>query len=247
MEAIVIFAESALGLLELGMGHFDAAFRPLAEVERLMREGEVGEPGVLWWAGDYIDAARRSGRVREAASVLRALERQASATGSVWAHAVAARGRGSLAGAATYAQEFDDALVRHCELDAPFELARTQLAYAERLSEYEEREVAARHAEKARELFDRIGAAPWAARAGVLTGSSAQPHRSVRDVLTDREFEVASVVGRGASNQEAAAELYLSVKTIDFHLRNAYRKLGLTSRTQLAVVLERQGLLSSAP
>ena len=68
----------------------------------------------------------------------------------------------------------------------------------------------------------------------------------MRSVLTERELEVATVVGRGASNQEAAEELFLSVKTIDFHLRNAYRKLGLQSRTQLAVALERQGLLTTS-
>jgi DNA-binding CsgD family transcriptional regulator len=246
MDAIVIFAESALGLLELGLGHNDAALRHLQVVATRMRDGQVGEPGILWWAGDYIDAAWRCQRVGDAATVLRELEVQASATGRAWAQAVAARGRGVLAGAATFVDEFEDALAWHERLDAPFELARTKFDYAERLAEHGHRDAAALQLNEATELFERVGAQPWAARAAALAGGAAEPPVAMRSVLTERELEVATVVGRGASNQEAAEKLFLSVKTIDFHLRNAYRKLGLQSRTQLAVALERQGLLTTS-
>ena len=248
MEAIVIFAESALGLLELGLGRSDIAYAHLQAVATRMRDGEAGEPGILWWAGDFIEAAWRTRRVSDAATVLRELEAHATVTGRTWAHAAAARGRGLLAGSATFADEFEHALAWHEQLDAPFEVARTKLTYAERLLEHGQRAAAMVHLDEATELCDRVGAQPWAARARVLAGRDDESLVALRTLLTERELEVAMIVGRGASNQQAAKDLFLSVKTIDFHLRNAYRKLGLQSRTQLAVALERQGLLSpSAP
>jgi DNA-binding CsgD family transcriptional regulator len=243
MDAIVVFAESALGLLELGLAHNDAAFRHLQAVSTRMRESDVGEPGIVWWAGDFIETAWRCGRLGQAATGLRELEAQAATTRRTWPHAVAARGRGMLAGATTFADEFEHALRWHADLDAPFELARTKLAYGERLTEYGRIDAARIQLNEAAQLFARVGAVPWATRARTVAGEETDTAVAVRSLLTEREMEVATVVGRGASNQQAAEALFLSAKTIDFHLRNVYRKLGLQSRTQLAVALERQGLL----
>jgi DNA-binding CsgD family transcriptional regulator len=86
-------------------------------------------------------------------------------------------------------------------------------------------------------VFEGLGAAPWVRQArrllGPADGSSAPAAEALP--LTKQERQVAAIVGRGATNREAAEQLFLSPKTIDFHLRNIYRKLQVRSRTELAV------------
>jgi DNA-binding CsgD family transcriptional regulator len=246
MNAVVLFADSALGLLELGLGHHDQALEHLRAVATMTAKGEIREPGILWWAGDYIEAAWRAGRTAEAAGALRTLEAQADATGRVWALAVCARARGALAGRTTYRDEFAEALQRHDVLGAPFELARTKLCYGERLREHGEHDEGLTQLREAGEVFTRLGAGPWIARTQAACGDDATSAVPPLSRLSDRELQVAVVVGHGATNQEAATELFLSAKTIDFHLRNVYRKLGVRSRSQLALLLSREGELRDA-
>ena len=85
----------------------------------------------------------------------------------------------------------------------------------------------------------RLGAKPWAAQAGRLLGD-ATPAADCPSPLTKQERQVAPLVGRGATNREAAEQLFLSPRTIDFHLRNIYKKLGVRSRTELAVQIAAQ-------
>ena len=75
----------------------------------------------------------------------------------------------------------------------------------------------------------------WGARLGRLAESGADEPSSVERELTAAEFRVALSVAGGGTNREVAETLFLSVKTVDFHLQNIYRKLGLRSRTELAV------------
>ena len=95
----------------------------------------------------------------------------------------------------------------------------------------------------AESAFDACGAVPWAEQARrelSASGERARPRRpETRDELTAQELQVAMIVAEGASNREAAARLFLSPKTIEKHLGNAYRKLGVRSRTQLAKHLKR--------
>jgi DNA-binding NarL/FixJ family response regulator len=81
--------------------------------------------------------------------------------------------------------------------------------------------------------FERLGAEPWAAQARRLLG--AEPVLVEVAPLTRQERQVAAIVGRGATNREAAEQLFLSPRTIDFHLQNIYRKLQVRSRTELAL------------
>jgi len=89
--------------------------------------------------------------------------------------------------------------------------------------------------------FEELGAVPWADRARrelQATGASPRPRRrDASEELTPHELQVALLVSRGATNKEAAAQLFVSPKTIDFHLRNIYRKLGIRSRAELAHLL----------
>jgi DNA-binding NarL/FixJ family response regulator len=126
--------------------------------------------------------------------------------------------------------------------DSPWETARTELCWARHIRDSDP--VASReHALRAHTLFQGAGARPWAAQARHLltvanTVSTRQPPETVDrlEPLSERERTVALAVSRGLSNKAAAAELFISQKTVDAHLRQIYRKLGVRSRTQLAVV-----------
>jgi DNA-binding NarL/FixJ family response regulator len=118
------------------------------------------------------------------------------------------------------------------------------LVFGERLRGLGLRRLAREHLWAAVVVFVRLGAAPWAEHAVAelrATGERVR-RRSNPDTsqLTPQELQVALVVGRGATNKEAAAQLYLSPKTIEKHLGSVYTKLGLRSRTELAGVLGRQ-------
>jgi DNA-binding CsgD family transcriptional regulator len=135
---------------------------------------------------------------------------------------------------------FQEALELHARETAPFERARTQLAYGERLRR-ERRKIEARaQLRPALETFDGVGATLWAQRArGELnaTGESARKRdASTIDDLTPQELRIAQLVAVGASNRDAAAQLFVSPKTVEYHLRKVFLKLGLSSRVELARV-----------
>ena len=126
----------------------------------------------------------------------------------------------------------------HGEATRPFERARTELAYGEFLRRARHRVQARDHLRAALDTFESLGAALWAERARVELRASVQTARrrdpSTRDELTAQELQIAQFVAQGLTNREVAAQLFLSPRTIDFHLRNVFRKLGISSRTQLA-------------
>ncbi len=120
---------------------------------------------------------------------------------------------------------------------SPFEEARTRLVYGERLRRAGRRIDARRELERARELFAGLGAEAWAERARHELGASASRIRSPGpelDVLTAQELRVARAVAEGKSNRQVAGELFISPRTVEVHLSRVYRKLGITSRVQLA-------------
>jgi DNA-binding CsgD family transcriptional regulator len=177
--------------------------------------------------------------------VLRALERQAASTRSAFAGAAAARCRGMLD--ERYEPAFAAALACDDRRPMPFERARTLLAYGRRLHRDKRRAPARERLGEARLGFERLGARAWAAQAeNELRAAGARRRRSRSDVLTPQELRVAAAVRQGASNREIAAQLFLSPKTIEFHLRQIYRKLGVHSRTQLvAALVGEDGLLKA--
>ena len=131
-----------------------------------------------------------------------------------------------------------EAALARSEDALPFDLARAQLLYGEHLRR-ERRRVDARAAlREALESFERLGADPWAERARTelrATGEIArQREDGAPDRLTPQELQVARLVAEGRSNKEVAAQLFLSPRTIDAHLRSVFSKLGISSRTQLA-------------
>ncbi|MCW3001199.1 MAG: transcriptional regulator, LuxR family, partial [Conexibacter sp.] len=127
------------------------------------------------------------------------------------------------------------ALAAHARLPLPFELARTRLCFGERLRRARRRSEAREHLTAAHETFTALGAPHWARRAEqelAATGGR-RPQGLSQDELTPRELDVCGLVAGGATNKEAAAALFISTRTVEHHLRIAYRKLGLRSRSEL--------------
>jgi len=119
----------------------------------------------------------------------------------------------------------------------PFDRARTQLLYGEWLRRARRRTEARPQLAAALETFQRLGASPWADRARTelrATGRTLRRQDTARVPLTPREMQVVRLVAEGGSNQEVAAKLFLSPRTVGYHLYKAFPKLGVTSRTELA-------------
>jgi DNA-binding NarL/FixJ family response regulator len=133
---------------------------------------------------------------------------------------------------------FERALALHARTERLPDRARTQLAYGSFLRRGRHRVDARTHLRAALETFEDLGAEPWAERARQeLRASGATARRrdpsTVVD-LTPQEVQVARLVRQGLSNRDIAAQLFVSPRTVDFHLRNVFAKLGVSSRTELA-------------
>lgn len=246
--SIPVYGLSVLGLLELGLGDAPSALASLDPLAALVRECGLRDPSVVQWTPDLVEASILAGRVDEAGAALAGFEREARATERTWALAACARCRGML-GSGDFEREFAEALRWHEYLPAPFERARTELRLGERLRRAR-RPLQAREALRAAlATFERLGAAPWAERARAeLAAAGERSHRHatvpVRE-LTAQELRVALLVAGGATNREAAVALFLSPKTVGFHLGKVYTKLGVRSRTELAALLARESTLET--
>jgi DNA-binding CsgD family transcriptional regulator len=218
-------------LLELGLGRADEALR---------RAREISSTLVAFWAClDRIEAAHRAGEPELARGWLESFEPWAEKTGAAWASAVVLHCRALLAEDEQEAEHlFLGALDAHAGSRRPFERARTELAFGELLRRGRRRVEAREHLRAALEAFEALGGSTWAERARDELRASGQSARrrdpSTRDQLTAQELQIAHFVAEGLTNRQVAAQLFLSPRTIDFHLRNLFRKLGISSRTELA-------------
>jgi DNA-binding CsgD family transcriptional regulator len=235
----------AVGLLELSLARPAEAIAALEPVARHARELGLREPGWLPWEPALIEAYLADGRGDEARAALDALGARTHPWGSL--PGVAARCAGLLASEEDFRARFDEAL----ELLAPdgnvFELARTRLCYAERLVRSEQHEPARELLRAALDGFELLRAAPWAERTRSALASCGeiarrQTPRAV-DLLTPQELQVVRLVAEGARNRDVAARLFLSQKTVEYHLRNTFRKLAVRSRTELVTRLAAEGAL----
>jgi DNA-binding CsgD family transcriptional regulator len=142
-------------------------------------------------------------------------------------------------------EHFREALAWHGDTPDEFETARTRLAYGGRLRRAGQRVRAREQLRSALEAFDVLGATPWAEIARTeldATGETARRRNvSTHDQLTPQELNVALTLAAGSTTREAAAVLFLSPKTIEYHLRNVYRKLEINSREELTIAMARPG------
>ena len=234
LRIVAAAADWALGLLELGLG------RPADALDRLLAlSGGSGHPGILLWAApDLVEAAARAGRPDRCQAVAERFQRWATGSGLPVPAAAAARCRGLLSHADEAVAQYTAALEYDRSAQRPFERARTELAMGEELRRMRRRSEARTHLRDAMEVFESLGAAPWAERARAELRASGETARrrdpSTIQELTPQELQVARFAGGGASNPDIAAKLFLSRRTVEYHLQKVFTKLGVTSRVELA-------------
>jgi len=239
IASITAYAAAALGLLELGAANYRQAAADLGWAAALIARHGVKDPCVIQWRPDYIESLFHLGRLADAHEQLEVLEAEAVSTGSRWARATAARCRGLLQTTPQRAVAHLEEAVALAEAEASmFEQARTRLCLGEALRRARQRGEARRHLDRAHQAFQLLGARPWAERAAVepatASVSAAARRAPIHVRLTPQELRVALQVADGLTNQEVAARLFLSHKTIEVHLGHIYDKLGVRSRTGLA-------------
>jgi DNA-binding CsgD family transcriptional regulator/RecA/RadA recombinase len=233
---------AALGDLELGLGHPEAAVLHYEEWDVLLRSRGI-EDADLSPGPELVETYLQLGRADDAVAAAASHEESALSKGQPWALARAARNRGLLESDAHFEQEFVAALGLHEQTPDVFEAARTRLAYGSRLRRAGSRVRAREELRAAIEMFDALGAAPWSNRARTeleATGETARTRdASTLDQLTPQELQIALLLAGGRTTREAAASMFLSPKTIEYHLRNVYRKLDVHSRPELSDALAR--------
>jgi DNA-binding CsgD family transcriptional regulator len=242
-----LLASLCFGLLELGWGRVDQAIAEIEPVARHADERALYVPGVSPQL-ELAEASIRGGRTVEAEAILTKFDGSQLATVPLLS-AHAERCRGLLAQADEFEAHFASALELHTHAQSPFALARTQLCYGERLRRAGRRVDAREQFRAALETFDRVGAVPWSERVGAELRASGETLRQREsheaEELTPQELQIALQVSEGKSNKEVGAALFLSHKTIEFHLSRIYRKLDIHSRAELIRLYASEPALTS--
>ncbi|TDC69445.1 AAA family ATPase [Streptomyces hainanensis] len=224
-------AAYALAMLDLCLGRHAAAHDRFTAVAAA--GPGAGHPTVVWRSTpDRIEAAVGAGDEAAARAALDAYLRWS-------AHAATPESRALLARCRGLAESSDEALGEALRLHTnPFEAARTALLLGERLRRAQRPGEARAHLRTAWETFERAGARPWSRRAReelrAAGESGPAPAAAVLDALTPQELRIAGLVADGLSSREIAARLFLSPRTVEYHLYKIYPKLGIGSRTELA-------------
>jgi DNA-binding CsgD family transcriptional regulator len=244
-------ARSALGMLALVTGDPDAAVAQLAPAVAALEAGGAWNPNQFRIHPDLVEAYARSGRRDEAKSVTASLERQARATGLPWSMGAAMRCRALVVDADAAAEAgFQEALELH-QSAGSFERARTELCFGEQLRRRGHRRDSRMHLGAALEAFEAGGATPWAERARTELRASGLALRrrqpAAREQLTPQELRIARLVAEGKTNRDVAATLFITPKTVEFHLTRVYRKLEIHSRTELVRRMAETGVDLPAP
>lgn len=226
------------GLLALGRGEFEAAARQLEAVWR----GPDRYRSVVV-AADLAEAAFRAGQPERAAEPLAVFEDWVTAGRQPWARAVLARSKALLS---RDIELLGSAVRLHERGGRPFERARTELLYGEWLRRAKRKTEGRAVLRSAVEIFERLGATDWAGRARAELRAlgqadlahtdqvSGEPVADWAAKLTPQEERVVRLAARGVSNRDIATGLYLSPRTVEYHLYNAYQKLAVSSRAELA-------------
>ena len=226
----------ALGLLELGQGRPEAALPRLAALQIDPYAHQVCAHRCV---PDLVEAAVRAGVPDRAQPAFDRFTAWAQRTGQPWARSLVHRCRALLSGAEDDYRSALDGPAR------PFERARTHLLYGEWLRRARRKAEARRELHEALAVFDQLGAEPWAARTRAEVATTGLPMPAGRQsapravALTPQELQIARLAAQGLSNKDIAAQLFLSPKTVAYHLYKAYPKLGVTGRAELVDALER--------
>lgn len=239
-----VWATQALGDLELGLGRPAAAIEHHeAQIKAMLRRGIADVD--LSPAPELVEALLRLGRDQEAAALAAEFVAEATAKGQPWALARAARCRGLLADSEDLQACFQEALELHEQTPDVFETARTHLAYGTRLRRVRKRVAARAELRAAVEIFERLGAESWLAQASAELAATGETARrrdvSTLDDLTPQELRIARLLAEGKTTRQAAEAIFVSPKTVEYHLGHVYRKLGIHSREELAGAVDTPG------
>jgi len=233
---IAHFARYALMILELGLGRYQAA------LENALPIYEDDPPSAgSWVLPNLVEAAARSGRASAAHDALNRLSERALASGTPLALGLLARSCALLAADAEAESLYRESIDQLGQSSARPELARSHLLFGEWLRRQGRRRDARDGLRTAHDMFVSMGIEAFGERARLellATGERARKRTvETRVQLTPQERQIARLVRDGARNQEIAAQLFISPSTVQYHLVKVFRKLGVTSRTQLARVL----------
>jgi DNA-binding CsgD family transcriptional regulator len=230
----ITIVEWANAVLGNGLGRYSKA---LVAAQRAAEN--PWELAFLNWAlVELVEAAARSGASEAAASAYRRLAERTAASGTDWALGIEARCQALLSDGSAADELYRKAIDRLGRTRLRLELARARLLYGEWLRRERRRRDARDQLRTAYEMFDSMGMQAFAARARAelrATGERARPRGpAAAEVLTPQEEQIARMVAGDLTNREIAARLFISASTVEYHLRKIFRKLGVTSRTQLA-------------
>ena len=225
------FAGYARCILELGRGQYEHAHASLTE-------GIHDSSQIKFVLPDLVEAAERSGHHAAAQHLTSQLAGLAEASPVPRTLGFLARAQALTAREADAEPHYQAAIAHHIQTRGPAHRARSHLVYGEWLRRARRPRDAREQLRTAYRLFAEMGAQGFAARARLelsAAGETVGPAAAdVNHGLTPQEARVASLAAAGATNAEIAAQLYLSASTVDYHLRKVFRKLGVTSRRQLA-------------
>jgi DNA-binding CsgD family transcriptional regulator len=186
---------------------------------------------------ELAEAAVRCHEPERAARAVDALCDKTEASGTAWARGVGARSRALVSEGDEAEALYREAIALLAESRLGVERARAQLLYGEWLRRESRRVDAREQLRAAHEAFTVMGAAPFAERAGrelLATGETVRKRtEETRDDLTPQETQIARLAGGGYTNAEIGAQLFLSPRTVEWHLRKVFGKLGITSRREL--------------
>ncbi|MFD9030135.1 LuxR C-terminal-related transcriptional regulator [Streptomyces sp. NPDC059567] len=229
----------ALGRVQLVNGDVASALETLRRVQANERAQSTVDPSMLRWHEELAEALLANDAAREAAELLAEVRPVAERLGRTTVLLGCDRAYAQYLAACGKTDEAAELLARTAErfseAGLPLEHGRALIALA-RVERRRRRRSAAHGAlQSAAVVFERAGAAPWLALTSETPAGEDAP--SALSSLTDAELRLAHLVGQGASNQEAAAKLYLSVKTVEARLTRIYQKLDVRSRAQLATAL----------
>jgi DNA-binding CsgD family transcriptional regulator len=215
-----------------GLGQYEAA---LAAAKSASEHREVVAEN--WALSELVEAAARTEQTRRAKEALARLAEKTSAAGTDWALGIESRSRALLARGRTAEGHFREAIERLGRTRMRAELARTHLLYGEWLRRVSRRTDARTALDTAYGMFNAIGMEGFAERTRrelLATGAKARRRNvDTRNELTAQEAQIAQLAGEGFTNPEIGAQLFLSSRTVEWHLRKVFTKLGINSRRQL--------------
>jgi DNA-binding CsgD family transcriptional regulator len=232
-EGVVLtYAEYARAVLNNALGSHQAA---LAAAYQASAQDELGVSTRS--LAELVEAGARSGNVEIAAEALQRLQERSRVAGTPWALGTEARSRALLSDGEGAERVYREAIDQLRRTRVTFELARAHLLYGEWLRRERRRVDAREQLRWAQEMFRKMGAGPFADRAGrelLATGETARRRTAeTRDDLTPHELRIARMARDGASNQEIATQLFVSRKTVEYHLHKVFLKLGVSRRDEL--------------